>query len=284
MKNILVTETFYSLQSEGLHVGVPSVFVRSYGCNFRCDGFGRDHAPDNAMTVDKIDFKKYTKLEDIPLVDVGCDSFTAWAPGAKHLQTKYTTETLLEEIKRLAAPHNFYDVDLVLTGGEPLLPGWQKFYSEFFKLVTPELIAARKYWRVTFETNTTHKLLDTFKDALKEAKRISLTFACSPKLSNSGETKENRFMPEVYNDYEEYADDIFLKFVVDNENVMPEINNYLEAVKTHDYTPQAYLMPVGGTNETYAMNQTAVAELAMKYNYKFSPRLQCTLFENKWGT
>ena len=35
-----VSELFYSAQGEGRFVGVPSVFLRTYGCNFTCSGFG----------------------------------------------------------------------------------------------------------------------------------------------------------------------------------------------------------------------------------------------------
>ena len=35
-----VSELFYSAQGEGRFVGVPSVFLRTFGCNFTCDGFG----------------------------------------------------------------------------------------------------------------------------------------------------------------------------------------------------------------------------------------------------
>ena len=40
MSKIKVSEIFYSLQGEGRFVGVPSVFLRTYGCNFKCAGFG----------------------------------------------------------------------------------------------------------------------------------------------------------------------------------------------------------------------------------------------------
>ena len=37
---IKVSELFYSIQGEGRYMGVPSVFLRTFGCNFTCSGFG----------------------------------------------------------------------------------------------------------------------------------------------------------------------------------------------------------------------------------------------------
>ena len=42
------SEAFYSVQGEGKFVGVPSVFLRTFGCNFRCMNFGLTGEPDRA--------------------------------------------------------------------------------------------------------------------------------------------------------------------------------------------------------------------------------------------
>jgi hypothetical protein len=45
-----------------------------------------------------------------------------------------------------------------------------------------------------------------------------------------------------------------------------------------------YLMPVGGVERVYALNNRQVAEYAMKKGWRYSDRLQVPLFKNEWGT
>ena len=55
---MLISEIFYSLQGEGELIGVPSVFVRTSGCNLRCNWCDTPYAswsPEGKqMTVDEI--------------------------------------------------------------------------------------------------------------------------------------------------------------------------------------------------------------------------------------
>ena len=47
---------------------------------------------------------------------------------------------------------------------------------------------------------------------------------------------------------------------------------------------EVYLMPVGGVDSVYQMNNRRVADLAMRYGLRYSDRLQVPLFKNAWGT
>lgn len=45
-----VTETFYSLQGEGLHTGRPMFFIRLSGCNLQCDFCDTDYTHKQELT------------------------------------------------------------------------------------------------------------------------------------------------------------------------------------------------------------------------------------------
>ena len=79
MSKIKVAELFYSLQGEGQYLGTPSIFLRTFGCNFKCAGFGmpRGQLSEERLAVDP---NQYDTYENLPLVHTGCDSYASWDP------------------------------------------------------------------------------------------------------------------------------------------------------------------------------------------------------------
>jgi len=86
--DINISEIFASVQGEGRHLGHPSVFVRTSGCNLRCK-WG----------------------------DTLCDTpYTSWDP--EHVTM--SVEAVVHEVDRLREESGHID-HCVLTGGEPVL-------------------------------------------------------------------------------------------------------------------------------------------------------------------
>ena len=64
MSKIKVAEIFYSIQGEGRFMGVPSVFLRTFGCNFKCEGFGMPQVEAGACGV-PLAATNYSAMEDV---------------------------------------------------------------------------------------------------------------------------------------------------------------------------------------------------------------------------
>ncbi|NBP59020.1 hypothetical protein EBU71_21225 [bacterium] len=140
--------------------------------------------------------------------------------------------------------------------------------------------------QLTFETNGTQKLTPEFKQYLTEWsdwEDREVTFSVSAKLPGSGELWEEAILPSVVCEYEEVGH-VYLKFVVATEvDVEDALKASLEYRKA-GYKGDVYLMPVGGVESVYTMNNRRVAELAMMCGLRYSDRLQVPLFKNEWGT
>lgn len=279
---IKIAELFYSLQGEGKYVGTPSVFLRTFGCNFTCGGFGM---PKGEMSNErfKIEADQYKKYDDLPLVHTGCDSYASWDARFKHLSPMMETKDIADKIVDMLPNKEWRNEHLVITGGEPLL-GWQRSYEE---LLAHENMKGLKY--ITFETNGTQKLTDDFKKLLfKYSDKEGLgdtefTFSVSAKLSASGERWDDAIIPEVVNTYHNYGT-VYLKFVIDKDSDIEEVERAVKAYRDYGLECDVYLMPVGGTDVKYFSNYKAVAEMAMKKGWKYSPRLQVDIWRNAWGT
>jgi len=278
MKKLKVSEIFYSLQGEGRYVGVPSVFLRSFGCNLKCEGFGMPAGEkSNARNIVISDSTAFKTLHDLPLVSTGCDSYGSWDPRFKHLSP---TQTVLEVADRLLEAQGTTEwhenVHLVITGGEPLL-GWQPALTAL--LSTPQLSGLK---HVTFETNGTKDLHESMFELFFNKPEI--TFSVSPKLSASGESWEDAIKPAVVANYTALSDNVYLKFVCDTENHILEALNAVSAYKRAGWNGEVYIMPTGGMVAGYITNNTKIAELCLKNKLNYTPRLHVDLWGNAWAT
>jgi organic radical activating enzyme len=285
MNSIKVSELFYSIQGEGRYMGVPSVFLRTFGCNFTCDGFGMSRG-EKTNERHAVDASKYTHYNALPLVTTGCDSYASWDTRFKHLSPRISIDGLAQSIVELLPHKEWRDEHLVITGGEPLL-GWQK---QFPLLLSHPLMKNLK--EITFETNGTQKLKQEFVDYLYEwaegdpfstRSYDSVTFSVSAKLPASGEKWENAIIPENIVQYQEVGH-VYLKFVVATEEDIKDAERADKEFRDAGFTGNTYIMPVGGVDSVYNLNAKNVALAAMKRGWRYSDRLQVPLFKNEWGT
>ena len=289
------SEAFYSVQGEGRFVGVPSVFLRVFGCNFECAGFGQprgDLIPVHEMPyatdpkADKEHPEAYKSIDELPVTPIGCDSSASWAMKYKHLQLTRSVDEVFDHITSLLPNGTFTgqhgeDIHLVITGGEPLL-GWQR--------VWPALLDKCKtigLKNVTFETNGTQAVKSELVNYFNlQSQDMHVTWSTSPKLTISGETTEDALIPEALKTMNEVENSfLYNKFVVRDIEDFTEVDMFVDAYKKAGVVlDSVFCMPEGATLEQQTLTEKDVAEACMQTGYKFSPRLHISLFGNAWGT
>ena len=293
------SEAFYSVQGEGKYVGVPSVFLRTFGCNFRCMNFGlgRNEPSRAEKTKNKIRYNPEVaeliakdvhvttqKFEDLPIIHTGCDTYASIYPEFKDFNKLAEVDEVVEHLISLLPEgkwtmDNGQDIHLILTGGEPLL-AWQRLYVKLFE--HPKM---KDLKNVTFETNSTQSLHEDFKNYIQERTDIEWTFSCSPKLSVSGESWEDAIQPSIISDYYNTRNtNVYLKFVVADRTDIDEAGRAVQAYRDAGIECPVYCMPLGGRSEEYTLNVQEVAEVCMERGWRFTPRLHISLFGNAWGT
>ena len=282
MSHLKVSELFYSIQGEGRYMGVPSVFLRTYGCNFKCAGFGMPKG-ELSREVEDIAARShyYEDYKKLPLVSTGCDSYASWDPRFKHLSPVIATDSIVDSIMDILPHKRWMDEHLVITGGEPLL-GWQRAYPD---LLSNEKMRSLK--EITFETNGTQELSQDLAIYLQQWKinreKNALTFSVSPKLSISGETWEDAICPDIIRQYETIGF-VYLKFVIATKEDALEADRAVKEFRNGGFRGPVYFMPCGGVESLYNLNAKNVAIEAMNRGYRYSDRLQVPLFKNEWGT
>jgi organic radical activating enzyme len=238
-----------TIQGEGKRIGSLCVFVRFGRCNMSCKGFNVEYETPSGI-------KKYS-----------CDSYYACDVAFRPQWQQYkTADELIEQINKLMPQ---YDVDLVITGGEPLLY-WNDI--EFQKLLKYYL---SKNIHITIETNASLDidLQDWHKDIL---------FSMSVKLSNTQEKYSKRINIATITKILNLSQQSYLKFVLDKD-FLSVASNEIEQIVSSIPKCDIYVMPMGDTAQTLNSNSKSVVEYAIKKGYKYSDRLHIRIWNNKRG-
>lgn len=243
-----------TIQGEGKRVGNPSIFIRFGKCNFKCEGFAVEYETPSGI-------KK-----------CACDSYFAVDTEFKDTWTKYKSyEEIVKEVDNLLSKYpNNYKIDIVITGGEPLLY-WNKI--EFQRLIKHYINDGH---HVTIETNASLNL------NFEENYQKELLFSMSVKLSNSLEPLKKRVNKETLRKILTNTKESYLKFVIGKDFLQDskqEIISILEDIPKCD----VYLMPMGDTADEINKNCEAVINMAIENGYKFCDRLHIRVWDNKRG-
>ena len=250
---IYLVEHFYSIQGEGRYVGVPSLFLRFGGCNMRCEGFACSQEAPNGQVV------------------VGCD--TVYAVNRENFSQNWVK---IDEAQQLVSILDQYElpknVDIVLTGGEPLMYADDPIFIAFLEAMV------EKGHRVTFETNGSINVDFEQFPVYKEC-----VFALSVKLENSGESYNKRIKPNTIYALATNSKEAFFKFSIDANSIDIGLDEQLEEILAHAPNTQVYCMPVGGSKAEVERNAEPLIEYCKVKGYTYSDRLHIRIWDEVNG-
>jgi len=196
-----------------------------------------------------------------------CDTYYAVDPSFKNTWEKLSAENIIERISKLI-PN--YKIDIVITGGEPLL-NWNN--EEFQNLLKYYINNGHK---VTIETNASLDIEFTNKY------QKEIIFSMSVKLSNSLEKLKKRFNKETLTKVLNNTKNSYLKFVV-NKEFEKKANEEIKEILSLIPKAEVYLMPMGNTAKEININSEAIINMAINNDYKYSDRLHIRVWDDKRG-
>jgi len=250
---IYLVEHFYSIQGEGKYVGTPSLFFRFGGCNMKCEGFGCKESASDGVEV------------------LGCD--TVYAVNKEHFAHNWVPVNTAQELLGVLSLYDLPQaVDIVLTGGEPLIYANDTVFVNFLETLV------KQGHQITFETNGSLNV-----DFEKYPVYKECVFALSVKLSNSGEPLSKRLRGDVIYNIASNAKDAFFKFSIDKESINIALEDEIESVTIHSPQTKVYCMPVAGSKKELEENTEPLIEFCKAKGYNFSDRLHIRIWDANKG-
>lgn len=280
-----------SFQGEGRYSGHPTVWLRTFGCNFECRSFGQSHLPigEQIDPYASIDPKEYKTMEELPVLTVGCDSGYSWAKKFAHLAKQGTPKEITNEIRsRLEGgsfqhPKSKQYTHMAFTGGEPILN-----QTALVEVMSQFLIENDAPRNITIETNGTQKLRQPFIDVFSHWMNIDsnneLFWSVSPKLYLSGESWSDAIRPDIVETYDKLSNRGQLKYVCDgSERAWDEVERATDLYRSVGIDWSVWIMPVSATKEGQEDIQAKIADQTMSRGYNFAARIHCWVYGNDMG-
>ena len=281
---VLYSEIFKSIQGEGHYTGVPTTWLRFFGCNLECNGFGQDDPTDPSTyqlpykDFDLIDIKN---VEDLPVWKYGCDSSYSWSKKFAKIQKNETCE---EVAKRLYDQMYNENTHIAFTGGEPLMKAAQKNTVKILEEMD-RLFGRKRFTNITWETNGTRPLDPILHNYLQSIEHTTeFFFSVSPKLWSVAGEKDG-IQPDIVRQYHDLSDIGQLKFVCNGTNeAWDEIEDSILKFRKVGVDYPIWIMPVGATEESQDEVAKQITIQTMERGYNVSARVHCYIFGNQIGT
>ncbi len=203
----------------------------------------------------------FVRLAGCPLRCQWCDTKYAWSKEAGREQS---IDEVIREVRDW--PCNF----VVITGGEPMIN------SELPELVQ-QLKATGKH--ITIETAGIAYIPDMPCDLMSISPKLKNSLPDEEKLAAIHEDSglDIAVLSELIDHY-----NYQLKFVVESESDMPEIEETIEKLENVD-SEKVMLMPQAATRDDLLQKAPMVADLCKRFGFTFSQRLQVLLWNNQKG-
>ena len=204
----------------------------------------------------------FIRLAGCPLRCRWCDTKYAWDQTAG---AHYSIAKIVQTTQQW--PSKF----VVITGGEPMI-------NSDLTLLAQTLKASGKH--ITIETAGIVFIPDMACDLMSISPKLSNSAPTDPELAAIHEDSrlDLAVLRELIDNYE-YQ----LKFVVDSEADLPEIQQTIEEIGNVD-SKKVMLMPQAATRDELLAKSPMVAELCKKIGFAFCQRLQVLLWNNQKGT